>query len=82
MSKSLTQTDKYYNNEKTILAGQANIESKLAIKKCFYFRNNGIRRNLKSFVYNSSFNGEIISNLFSNLNSLNIYELHSYQKII
>ena len=36
-------------------------------------------------MYNSSFNGEIISNLFSNLNSLNIYELHklssSYLKI-
>ena len=27
-------------------------------------------------MYNSSFNGEIISNLFSNLNALNIYELH------
>ena len=30
----------------------------------------------KSYVYNSTFDGEIISNLFSNLNSLNIYELH------
>ena len=28
-------------------------------------------------MYNSSFNGEIISSLFSNLNSLNIYELHN-----
>ena len=33
--------------------------------------------NYKSLVYNSSFNGEIISNLFSNLNALNIYELHT-----
>ena len=43
------------------------------------------KKNLKVYVYNSSFNGEIISNLFSNLNSLNIYELHnlsnSYLKI-
>ena len=31
---------------------------------------------MKSLVHNSSFNGEIISNLFSNLNSLSIYELH------
>ena len=41
--------------------------------------------NVKSYVYNSAFNGEIISNLFSNLNALNIYELHklseSYSKI-
>jgi lipopolysaccharide export system permease protein len=28
-------------------------------------------------VHNSSFDGEIISNLFSNLNALNIYELHN-----
>ena len=38
---------------------------------------NGNKNNFKSYVYNSSFNGEIISNLFSNLNSLNIYELHN-----
>ncbi len=78
---TLTQTDKYYNNEKTILAGQANIESKnWQLKNVSILENNGIRRNLKSFVYNSSFNGEIISNLFSNLNSLNIYELHKLSK--
>ena len=41
---------------------------------------NGIKNYYKSLVYNSSFNGEIISNLFSNLNSLNIYELHSLSK--
>ena len=28
-------------------------------------------------MHNSSFDGEIISNLFSNLNALNIYELHN-----
>ena len=46
---------------------------------------NGDKKDYKSLIYNSSFNGEIISNLFSNLNSLNIYELHdlsnSYRKI-
>ena len=45
----------------------------------------GKSKKLKSYVHNSSFNGEIISNLFSNLNALNIYELHklsnSYLKI-
>ena len=39
-----------------------------------------VRKSFKSYVYNSSFNGEIISNLFSNLNSLNIYELHKLSK--
>ena len=47
--------------------------------------NNGKSKKLKSLVYNSTFNGEIISKLFSNLNSLNVYELHklsmSYLKI-
>ena len=46
---------------------------------------NGLNYSYKSYVYNSTFTGEIISNLFSNLNSLNIYELHklsnSYLKI-
>ena len=37
---------------------------------------NGNSKKLKSLVYNSTFDGEIISNLFSNLNALNIYELH------
>ena len=41
----------------------------------------GEKKNLKSFVYNSSFDGEIISNLFSNLNALNIYQLHKLSSI-
>lgn len=40
---------------------------------------------LEMFSYKSNFNGEIISNLFSNLNSLNIYQLlklsENYKKI-
>ena len=47
--------------------------------------NLGTKKNYKSYVYNSSFDGKIISNLFSNLNAMNIYQLHrlsnSYQKI-
>ena len=41
-----------------------------------------VTKNYISYVYNSSFNGEIISNLFSNLNSLNIYELHKLSNVI
>ena len=36
----------------------------------------GERKKYPSIEYQSSFNGEIIANLFSNLNSLNIYELY------
>ena len=46
----------------------------------YFIDKNGNKKELKSFVHNSSFNGKIISNLFSNLNSLNIYELHNLSK--
>ncbi len=85
-SITISEIDKYYKNKNTITADKANI-----ISKNWYLENvslidiNGNKNNYKSLVYNSSFNGEIISNLFSNLNSLNIYELHnlsnSYSKI-
>ena len=42
-------------------------------------------KKFKKIQYNSSFDGEIISNLFSNLNSMNIYQLNlllsNYAKI-
>ena len=45
----------------------------------------GENKKLTNFDYKSSFNGEIIANLFSNLNSLNIYQLYelseNYTKI-
>ncbi len=85
-SITISEIDKYYKNKNTITADKANI-----ISKNWYLENvslidiNGIKNDYKSLVYNSSFDGEIISNLFSNLNSLNIYELHnlsnSYSKI-
>ena len=85
-SITISEIDKYYKSKNTITAKKANI-----ISKNWYLENvslidkNGNKENYKSLVYNSSFNGEIISNLFSNLNALNIYELHtlsnSYSKI-
>ena len=85
-SITISETDKYYNLKNTINAKSANIESKnWNLKKVSVLNEQGKLSKLKSFVHNSSFNGEIISNLFSNLNSLNIYELHnlseSYLKI-
>ena len=85
-SITISEIDKYYKSKNSITAKKANI-----ISKNWYLENvslidkNGNKENYKSLVYNSSFNGEIISNLFSNLNALNIYELHtlsnSYSKI-
>ena len=80
-SVTITEADKYYNNKSTIKAETANIQSKIwRLSEVLIIDANGGRRNLKSFVHNSSFDGEIISNLFSNLNSLNVYELHKLSK--
>ena len=80
-SITITETDKYYNNKSTVTAEEANIVSKnWNLANVSLLNTSGNKKNLKSFVHNSSFNGEIISNLFSNLNSLNIYELHNLSK--
>ena len=83
---TITEADRYYNNKKTIIAKKANISSKnWQLNDVSILNEDGNKNKFKSYVYNSSFNGEIISNLFSNLNALNIYELHklsnSYFKI-
>ena len=85
-SITITETDKYYNSKSTIISKNANIKSKnWYLENVIKINSNGDKKDYKSLIYNSSFNGEIISNLFSNLNSLNIYELHdlsnSYRKI-
>ena len=80
-SITISEIDKYYKNKNTITANKANIVSKnWYLEDVYLIDVNGIKNYYKSLVYNSSFNGEIISNLFSNLNSLNIYELHSLSK--
>jgi len=77
-SITITEADKYYNNKSTIKAESAKIESKnWQLNNVSIINDNGKREELKSYVHNSSFDGEIISNLFSNLNSLNIIELHN-----
>tara|TARA_B100001027_G_C16265339_1_gene331691 strand:+ start:292 stop:1374 length:1083 start_codon:yes stop_codon:yes gene_type:complete len=81
-SITITKADKYYNNKNTISAEKANINSKnWQLKNVVILNDTGLKNNYKSYVYNSTFNGEIISNLFSNLNSLNIYELHNLSNI-
>ncbi len=83
---TITEIDKYYNSKNTITAEKANIVSKnWYLENVSLIDKDGKKEDYKSLVHNSSFDGEIISNLFSNLNALNIYELHnlssSYLKI-
>tara|TARA_B100000886_G_C20425370_1_gene493688 strand:- start:3678 stop:4760 length:1083 start_codon:yes stop_codon:yes gene_type:complete len=74
---TINETSKYYDNKNTILAESANINSKnWRLENVSILNENGKSKEMKSFIHNSSFNGEIISNLFSNLNALNIHELH------
>ena len=77
-SITITEMDKYYNDVNTIIAKKANISSKVwYLDNVSLVDNSGNRNEYKSSVYNSSFDGEVISKLFANLNSLNIYELHN-----
>ena len=83
---TINEASKYYDSKNTILAKSANIESNnWQLNEVSILGNDGKTNKFKSYVHNSTFNGEIISNLFSNLNALNIYELHklsnSYLKI-
>ena len=41
---------------------------KLKLKNVSILNRDGTKNKFKSYVYNSAFNGEIISNLFSNFN--------------
>ena len=83
---TISEVNKYFIKKSTIFANTADISSKnWKLKNVSILNRDGTKNKFKSYVYNSAFNGEIISNLFSNLNALNIYELHklseSYSKI-
>ena len=83
---TITQTNSKFKMPNTIIAEKADISKKLwdliNVKIINY---KGEKKNLSNLQYKSSFNGEIVANLFSNLNSLNIYQLNelaeNYSKI-
>ncbi len=59
-----------------IVSEKANIDKKeWLLQNVKIYSNNKKTKNLDTHFYKSSFNGEIISNLYSNLNSLNILQL-------
>ena len=72
----ITKLNLNYNLVNTIVAERADIKSKdWALKDVKIYSNNKKTEFYESFNYLSSFNEEIISNLYSNLNSLNIFQL-------
>ena len=77
------QIDKNYNLINTIIADKANIKSKQWLLSNVKILNEDKKNEyIETYDYKSSFNGKIISNLYSNLNSLNIFQLIKLKKII
>ena len=83
---TITQTNAATENINIITAKNADISSKTwSLNKVKIVDKLLGNKNHENINYISSFDGEIISNLFSNLNSLNIYQLNlllsNYSKI-
>ena len=83
---TITQTNSNFKFPNTTIAEKAYITKKLwKLVNVKIINHNGENKKLPNFEYKSSFNGEIIANLFSNLNSLNLYQLYelsgNYTKI-
>ena len=72
----ITELDKDYKLINTIISNKANIENKIWIlTDVKIYSKDKKTKNFKKYKYSSSFNEKIISNLYSNLNSLNIVQL-------
>ena len=72
----ITELDNDYKLINTIIANKANIENKIWIlTDVKIYSKDKKTKNFKNYKYSSSFNEKIISNLYSNLNSLNIIQL-------
>ena len=72
----ITELDNDYNLINTIISESANIQSKLWIlNNVKIYSKDKKTKIFEKYSYSSSFNEKIISNLYSNLNSLNILQL-------
>ena len=77
----ITQVDKNYKLINTILADKADISDKVwRLKNVKIYSNTRNTEFKLDYEYFSSFNSKIISNLYSNLNSLNIFQLLKLEK--
>jgi len=78
---TVTHLDKNYNTIETIISDKANILSnQWNMENVKIYNPLEIEKEYDEYKFYSSFNSEIISNLFSNLNSLNILQLHNQIK--
>jgi len=82
----ITELDKNYRLINTIVSDQANIRNKeWQLSNVKIYSEERKTEYLSNYIYYSSFDGKIISNLYSNLNSLNIFQLikleENYQSI-
>lgn len=74
---TITTVNNKYKTTNTLIAKFANIKNKdWILKKVKIYNETEPNTNFDKYNYTSTFTGEIISNLFSNLGSLNIYQLH------
>ncbi len=72
----ITELDKNYELINTIIAEKADISDKnWILKQVKIYSNNEKTKSVLNYNYLSAFNGKIISNLYSNLSSLNIIQL-------
>ena len=77
---SIVQFDKNYNLLQVINSEKVNIKSKnWDIESAFVTKKN-ITKELESLDFNSNFDIEIISNLFSNLSSMSLFKLSKLKK--
>ncbi len=77
----IIELDNNYKLINTIVSKRANItKKKWILKDVKIYTDKKKTENIKNYTYTSSFNGEIISNLYSNLNSLNIFQLIELKK--
>ena len=77
----ITQVDKNYILVNTILAKEGEISEKdWILKNVRVYSNEKKTEFILNYKYSSSFNSKIIANLYSNLNSLNIFQLLKLEK--
>ena len=77
----IIELDKNYKLTNTIISEKANIiKKKWILTNVKIYSKTKKSETLENYNYTSAFNGKIISNLFSNLDSLNILQLNKLKK--
>lgn len=74
---SITEVDDKYKTKKTIIATKADISNKTwLLKNGKIFSSNNPDKIFEDHYYNSTLDNNVLANLFSNLGSLNVFQLH------